>query len=185
MLTCKDDKLLLGYCLIAAEENCIYCMHTVQCMWVCVCVASQPLSVLLFSNEEQKTDRRSACPAKQAFGTARVFKVFSLDAPHDGRHAVCTECSYVRAVQHFCALLMTRRRWNITSCFSFRASVERKLQGFCCCFVCLSIHVYVGACVCVYSVYVLLLVCVAGCPVHQESRCPHRRALPTIWPQRN
>ncbi len=61
-------------------------------MYVHVAVCwSQPPSVLLFSNEEQKqTD--STRSAKQAFSTVRVFKVFSLDAAHDGRHAVCAEC---------------------------------------------------------------------------------------------
>lgn len=45
----------------------------------------------------EKTDRHSTrSAAKQALNAARVFKVFQLDVPHDGRHAVCAERLYVR-----------------------------------------------------------------------------------------
>lgn len=75
-LMCKDGKFpLLNLCW--GQQH--YCRGN-MCVGVCVvfsCIESlfEPLSVFCFSNEGQKADRPTRS-AKQAFSTARMFKVF-------------------------------------------------------------------------------------------------------------
>ena len=162
MPLCKDDMPLLGFCLIGVE---LYLDCTV---YICVASWSHPLSVLLFSNEQQKADRHSARSAKQAFSTVMVFKVFSLDVAHDGRHAVCTECLCVCSSALPCSPNdMKKMEHNILF-----FCVERKLQCFCL-FVCVCVCV---CCVCV--IHMLLSVCRW---LHDSSgvQMSHCRALPT------
>lgn len=71
-----------------------------------------------------------------------------------------------------------RRRRDITSCFSVRATVERKLW----CYFYLPLRVYV--CVLYMSCHSCVEY-VIGYTVYRRSRCPRCRALPAIWPQLN
>ena len=137
-----------------------------RCGCTQLCRASWFQSYCLVMRSKKLTD---APLAKQALSSVMEFKV--SDVPHDGRHTTCTDGLYMRGSSLRCSQEGVQ---HLALCGQWLK--ESSSGGF---FV-----FFLSSPVCVLSI-TRYQVSVAGAFIHQRSRCPHRRAVPTLWPQRN